>query len=371
MKKITVLIALILLLYLNLTWLKSDQVIMFFYLDLLVGFVFFLLLDKFTQNFLSLGLITLFSILCFVFPVFLPALPLLLFGLAQPQKAWPALSLLALPLIQTKLSRPALTLSLALGLLALVTGYNLREWTGVTQKYYRDQDDWRDLYRTLIRDRRNQDEVHFLEQRQAVLAERNRIAREIHDNVGHKLTSAILQLTALGIKHKDASADLTRVASGLANGMEEIRTSVHKLYQSSLDIKTALEDLADNYQFCPVYVSCEISTEPSSQKHYTILMLVREALANTAKHSNADRVDISLRETKQNYQLRIADNGQERPSQPAKLPGIGLMSMDQRVKSQGGQIHISDEQGFRIFVILPLDQASSESKVKQDEDHNH
>lgn len=192
----------------------------------------------------------------------------------------------------------------------------------------------------------------------AILAERNRIAREIHDNVGHQLTAAILQTAALELAAQgEAKANLGQLKENLDQALEEVRASVHNLHAESLNIDQALHNLEQNYHFCPVFLKVDLSQEPNAATHHAILAICREALANTAKHSNASRVDISLRNDHKTYQLLIVDNGSQLSAQPSPRPGggIGLYNMEDRVNQLGGRINISQERGFRILIRLPLD----------------
>ena len=142
----------------------------------------------------------------------------------------------------------------------------------------------------------------------------------------------------------------------MEHALEEVRASVHNLHAESLNIEQALHNLAENYHFWPVFLKIDLSQEPDAATHHAILAICREALANTAKHSNASRVDISLRNDHKTYQLLIVDNGSPQPDKPSSNPGggIGLYNMEDRVNQLGGHINVSHERGFRIFIRLPL-----------------
>lgn len=196
-----------------------------------------------------------------------------------------------------------------------------------------------------------------------VLAERNRIAREIHDNVGHRLTAAILQLTAWQMANPSAHTSmLAQVTDNLQEAMDDVRKSVHNLHEEALDIEISLINLSRNYTFCPVYINVDIDNPLSSAVYHAFMSISREALANTAKHSNATRVDINLREAATQYQLLITDNGSPQPKQKEgseyKTSGIGLYNMEDRVSRLGGEIHITQQKGFRIFIKIPIKEAS-------------
>lgn len=198
---------------------------------------------------------------------------------------------------------------------------------------------------------RNQDYEIYL----ATLKERNRIAREIHDNVGHMLTRSILQLGALSVINKDDTVGgaLTDLSDTLNTAMTSIRSSVHDLHDDSIALKPAVEDcvrpLRDRFS-----VSCDydFSERMSRDIKLCFIGIVKEALSNTAKHSSGDSIKILIREHPALYQLSIADNG----SCPEKITesGMGLSNMRERAASVNGNINfMSDNRGFRIFLSVP------------------
>ena len=221
-----------------------------------------------------------------------------------------------------------------------------------------------------------------LELRLATLAERSRIAREIHDNVGHMLTRSVLQVEALQVMHTD-DTDLTRQLTGIADNLHEayqsVRQSVHGLHTQSFELHTQLLALAqeteslaqnntaaDNWQL-QVSLEYDLSQDPPSDAvSYAILAITKEALANSLKHSNATQIKVALSEYPGFYQLIIQDNGSQPPASnraggnpyrdsaaPYGSRGIGLTNMDERARSLGGICNTSFTQGFRVFVTIP------------------
>ena len=81
-----------------------------------------------------------------------------------------------------------------------------------------------------------------------------------------------------------------------------------------------------------------------------MIAIVKEAMANIIKHSNATKVSVMLREHPGFYQLLIEDNGTQ--SSESDTPGIGLTNMRQRVEALGGNIHFRTEAGFAIMVSI-------------------
>lgn len=189
----------------------------------------------------------------------------------------------------------------------------------------------------------------------ATLKERNRIAREIHDSVGHMLSRSILQVGALLAICKDETLQphLENLKGTLNEAMNSIRNSVHDLHDESIDLKNALSGIIDNFTFCPVQFECEISRTLPREVKYCFLAIVKEALNNVMKHSNATKVRITVKEHPGFYQLLIEDNGTNIPALSEEPSGIGLSNMRERVNAAHGILHISTDNGFRIFISIP------------------
>lgn len=202
-----------------------------------------------------------------------------------------------------------------------------------------------------------------LHRRNDILKERTRIAREIHDHVGHRLTRSILQLSAYEALKPDQAPEFAAVRNNLEQAMEDIRKSVHALHEEGLCLQTELQELINNYRFCPVTLRVAYEQEPDADTHYCVLQIIREALTNTAKHSNADHVTIHFQQSRDEYRLLYRDNGTSANAPIVK--GLGLISMEERVQRLQGRIYMNREGGFRIFVTLP-----KEEEVSNHEDHH-
>lgn len=214
-------------------------------------------------------------------------------------------------------------------------------------------------------------ELQFLtREEKAILQERNRIAGEIHDTVGHQLTGAILQLSALEVSGEE-NALLTDLRERLEQALQDIRQAVHAMHDTSLNIADRLETLAAGYRFCPVHIQVNIQDQPSPSLYYFFVLTAQEALQNTAKHSNADRFDISLRQYGDRYLYLLRDNGSTAQPSTEIYPlkhascGMGLVSLEERTYSLGGSIKISHENGFQIFIQVPQFLPETQGKAKE------
>ncbi len=190
----------------------------------------------------------------------------------------------------------------------------------------------------------------------ATLKERNRIAREIHDNVGHMLSRSILQVGALLTICKDDTLKphLATLKETLDLAMNNIRNSVHDLHDESIDLQSALQSLVDSFTFCSVHFQCDISKQIPKNVKYCFLAITKEALNNVMRHSNASRITLTVKEHPAFYQLLIEDNGTTSShSENMDDTGMGISNMKERVESLHGILHISTDKGFRVFVSIP------------------
>ena len=187
----------------------------------------------------------------------------------------------------------------------------------------------------------------------ATLKERNRIARDIHDNVGHLLSRSILMTGALKAVNKNDTLEpqLNMLDETLNQAMNTIRSSVHDLHDNSVNLKEVLEGLVDTFDFCSITMNYDMHNNIPNDTKYSFISITKEALSNIMKHSNATEVHILAREHPSMYQLVIEDNGTIINQSPDS--GIGLANMSDRVETLKGNILIESTSGFRIFITLP------------------
>ena len=263
---------------------------------------------------------------------------------------------------------------LLLGLIGALA--NLSAWRSVRSSatladYRASRDELSAISYSLENKNRDLEERQTLELRLATLAERSRISREIHDNVGHLLTRSVLQVEALRVVNASdtqTATELATISETLHEAYETIRESVHNLREEAFDLHTQLLAMAQETEALArvspgsertalqVKVNYELQTEqPPQDLSYTLLAIVREALANTLKHSDATTLQISLLEFPGLYQLIVQDNGSKVPSKSALTggDGIGLVNMEERARSLGGALYTSWNNGFKIFASLP------------------
>lgn len=309
--------------------------------------------QKRSTLYLELSLAALFIIGCFLQPFLVPFLPLLFYELVLAND-WYLCGIVLICAFVHAQSQPFAFLILYL--LLFLLAFALKSKAIRLLHLERDFKQLRDTsteYNLLLQ-QKNQELIkqQDYEIRVATLKERNRIAREIHDNVGHMLSRSILQAGALIAINKDEQLKepLVSLKDTLSLAMTSIRESVHDLHDDSVDLKSSLYTLIQDFTDYEVHMEYDMGTVLPKNIKYCFIAIAKEALSNISKHSNATRIRIVAREHPSFFQLLVEDNGTDISVQNS---GIGLENMQERVEQLHGRFSFSTEQGFRIFISIP------------------
>lgn len=215
--------------------------------------------------------------------------------------------------------------------------------------------------------------------RMAHLSERTRIARDIHDNVGHQLTRAIMQIQAgrvVAQSKGDQSTEqiLNDVGKTLDEAMTTIRRSVHDLEDEGTDFASQMQEASSEASMgrLQIDLSNGIETAPAPVCR-CLATIVREALTNTVRHSSAKSAQVILRDLPAFWQMMVQDDGgiqQSQPDgthlvQPELRRGMGLADMEARARALGGTANSGpNRQGWKVFVSLPKEPWSDHSPAE-------
>lgn len=191
------------------------------------------------------------------------------------------------------------------------------------------------------------------------LEERNRISRDLHDSIGHRLTGVLYQVDAaiqLMDVDKEKGMDLLhKVYENIHHSMEEVRQTVQKLrppiYQSHM---ASLRELINNYQR-DTGVHIVFSTEGTPYGLFpsieiTLYRNIQEALTNAVRHGGAKNIQISMIYGPNALELSISDDG---IGAPQFTKGFGLSGMIERVELVDGRISFTGSNGFCIHMWIP------------------
>lgn len=238
--------------------------------------------------------------------------------------------------------------------LSFLLAYKTSEKRRMTEELIRIRDD--EVERNLMLKEKNK---HLLEKQDyeiylATLKERNRIAREIHDNVGHMLSRSILMTGAILTMEPEGAVHerLLQMKDTLDMAMTSIRQSVHDLHDDSVDLEQSVREIAEPIQGqYAVSLEYDMSKDIPRRVKYCLIATTKEAVSNILKHSNGDAVWIRFREHPGFYRLSVEDNGTE--TEIRQGAGIGLKNMKERSDALGGTFYVSGESGFRILMVIP------------------
>jgi len=193
------------------------------------------------------------------------------------------------------------------------------------------------------------------------LQERNRISREIHDSVGHSLSTIIIQLGAISKLSEENSPQVSQMSAQLrefaVKGLQEVRTVVHDLKPEQLtkqQLNVALEEFIyetkqhSGVEF--VFRQNKPTIQLSKEQELTIFRGVQEATTNAIRHGKATKITLLMMYSANELIVTIMDNGVG--SSAISLEG-GLKALEERLHEQQAQLEIKNtEQGFTVQMKL-------------------
>lgn len=188
----------------------------------------------------------------------------------------------------------------------------------------------------------------------AILTERNRIARELHDSIGHSISSGLLQVGALKIvASKDIIENLNHLQKTLSDGMNNIRKSIHNLYKESFDLENEINKLCSQVSGIDINFNFQMKDNLIYDLKFDILSIVKESITNCIKHSNATKLSINLINQPKFYSIVIKDNGTDYNKDNLSINrGIGLLSMEDIARKYNGFLNYEFYEGFKIHLTL-------------------
>ena len=198
----------------------------------------------------------------------------------------------------------------------------------------------------------------------AVLGERNRIGREIHDGLAQAFTGILMQLSAAEERGVGPGEDIAQRIRNLAReGLAEARRSVMALRPDPArgGLPQALAQLAERSSV-PGRVTCRFTGEDTAtglapEHEHALLRIAQEAVSNAVRHGRPSQVHIQLHGETAHWLLRVEDDGAGLDESPGRCAqqGFGLANMRERANAIGGEWHIDSSAGAgtRVSVRLP------------------
>lgn len=204
----------------------------------------------------------------------------------------------------------------------------------------------------------------------ATIKERNRLAREIHDNLGHYLTVVHVQIEAARAimpENPDKAADALNKAQKLTQeGLTAIRHSISALRESPLEnqsLPEIISKLVQETHQSGIMTTLKVLGDPielDAKTSLTFYRVAQEGLTNIRKHARASRADVLLDYTQPDQvTVTITDNGVGTAvNTTGAAPGVsfGLMGIRERMQLLGGEMHYTTAPGagFTLTVVAPI-----------------
>ena len=195
----------------------------------------------------------------------------------------------------------------------------------------------------------------------AVVEERNRLARDLHDSVKQQVFAISMQLSAarISLKEDDKAYPSVAQAEKLAQQAgAELTTLIHQLRPPALEkkslveaIKAHVDDWIHQTDIETEMDVSEVSVNPESEQ--ALFRVLQEALANVTRHSQANKVWVRLRSENDHVALTIEDNGTGYDAERI-VKGVGLDSMKERLAAVNGSLEVSSlqSQGTKVIAIV-------------------
>ena len=212
------------------------------------------------------------------------------------------------------------------------------------------------LYRELLDTHKQLKEYTDELKRLSAIEERNRIARDIHDTLGHNMTALIMQLQMAEHYAKSDEVKSTEMLNSSLNTAKESLTKIREVVETlrgketspEMAIKTLVEEFSEK-----TGAEIELKIEGEMSNNYgvnsAIYHIVQEGMTNAIRHGNASKIWINLTYSNKNIKFSIKDNG---AGAVAFIEGFGLKGIRERVESFGGKVEYKSQDGFVIDGII-------------------
>ena len=218
------------------------------------------------------------------------------------------------------------------------------------------------LYRELLDTHKQLKEYTDELNRLSVIEERNRIARDIHDTLGHNMTALIMQLqmaehyvNSNEVKSTEMlNSSLNTARESLSKIREVVETLRGKETSPEMAIKTLVEEFSKKTG-AEIQLNIEGEISNKYNVNSAIYHILQEAMTNAIRHGNASKIWIDLIYSNENIKFNIKDNGQ---GALAFIEGFGLKGIRERVEAFGGNVEFKSQNGFIIDGIIPMAQPS-------------
>src|SRR6056297_611082 len=197
----------------------------------------------------------------------------------------------------------------------------------------------------------------------SILRERNRIAREIHDTLGHTLTGAIIQLEVakqmIETSPEKAKESIEKTQKITRHGFNEVKEAINTLRPVTIEENTLKDGLKLLFERSQKYFNYSIETdidlpdEIYADLKVTVYRLIQELITNSIRHGDAKKMKINISYQFNTLRINCFDDGKGCPS---IKEGNGLAGIRDRVAKQGGHVEFSSQvnEGFGAIIYINI-----------------
>lgn len=210
---------------------------------------------------------------------------------------------------------------------------------------------------------RTRAELSRAEREAGILAERQRLAREIHDTLAQDFTSIVMHLNAAKLNATGSIQHINQAEQTAREGLNEARHLVWALQPERASLSQSIETLASRWSAeNSIRVNISLMGSPKvllPEKEAALFRVAQEALTNIKKHAHAHQVDITLTYMTDLIALDILDDGigfDPAKIQPTIESGFGLKAMRERLEELGGTLTIEAGNGTALAASLPMEE---------------
>lgn len=190
------------------------------------------------------------------------------------------------------------------------------------------------------------------------------IGREIHDNVGQKLTLSSLYLQQLLLEEKvpETAKEINRINDVINESLNELRHLSKSLTDDAINNNSISELLKqeckkiDKLKECKVHFQSDLKTRITSYQIKSVLLrITQEFLQNSIKHSNCKNIEVSLSKKGEKLELILKDDGKGFNPKKVKTQGIGLKNMQRRTEMIQGVFQLKSDKnnGTKLTLEIP------------------
>jgi len=200
-------------------------------------------------------------------------------------------------------------------------------------------------------------------ERLTLIEERNRLARELHDTIGHRFTSVIMGMDAvtylIDTSPDQAKEKLTILREVTRKGLDEIRESIHQIAPFELDTPLSSEMNRISSEFAG-HTGTTIHFHTEGEEYpvippirLTFIRCLQESLTNAKRHGQATKINVSLLFNKDELVLQVENNGSRLEDHPN---GFGLRGMNERVEQLNGSLALTNgkKDGMTLTCRVPI-----------------